>query len=523
MASQQTNQPFSGLSAIRGAMMMTGSTYVTYGLGMLVSIVIARSLGPEDFGRYSYVVWLAGLVVVLANNGLSTSAIRFLSESLGRGVPATARRVHGWMRRRQWACMLLVGVGFVLLVPLLVPAGWGGDKLGLFVAVTLAAGLLKAWFIFDVSVAKGYGHYGIEAASTVLVSVLNIAAVLLLWWLHAGLEAYLLLFALAGGAYALTGHLLRRRARLIPARGAVDAVVLPRMRRHLYWTVLLALAWAFSNRSIETWLLNRLVGAAAVGYFAIAAALVRGGVDMLASGLATVLMPMMAHAFGAGGQARAGEIMGNAMRYFTCMGLLLAGTGALAAEPLIALLYGPAYHPVVLPLQVMFVVGGLTLAEGAFNALLSTTDNQKLRVGFVGLSLVVTAMMAVLLVPRYGLMGAVAAHACSRVLVFAAIGFGITRMMHMRLPWHELARLLAAALVAAGTGLVVLSVLPSRWAGIAAAVVYAVTLIACTVAFGAWREQDLRELGIFTARYPHLHSAVRPFLGWASGGAAGGR
>ena len=100
-------------------MMVTGSTYVSYALGMLTSIVIARSLGPDDFGRYSYVVWLAGLLVVLANNGTTNTAIRFVSESLGRGSEAGAAGIHGWLRRRQLASALLVAAGFLLLLPLL--------------------------------------------------------------------------------------------------------------------------------------------------------------------------------------------------------------------------------------------------------------------------------------------------------------------------------------------------------------------------------------------------------------------
>src|SRR5690606_17414992 len=80
-------QQFSGAAAIRAAMMIMGSTYVTYAVGLLVSIIVARSLGPEDFGRYSYVVWVAGILLALGNNGLSTTAIRFMSDLLGRDAP----------------------------------------------------------------------------------------------------------------------------------------------------------------------------------------------------------------------------------------------------------------------------------------------------------------------------------------------------------------------------------------------------------------------------------------------------
>lgn len=511
LARQQSNHLFSGVSAFRGAMMVTGSTYVTYALGMLTSIVIARTLGPDDFGRYSYVVWLAGLLVVLTNNGLTTTAIRFVSESLGRGSAASAASVHGWLLRRQLASALLVAIGFLAFLPQFQPTGWERG-MGLFAAATLVAGMCKAWFIFDVSIAKGHGHYGIEAGATVLMSVLSIVAVLLLLWSGAGLEAYVVLFAVVGAGHAVAGHTLRRRARLLPDHQPLDVELLPRVRRHLWWTVLLVLAWALGNKSIETWLLNRTAGAAAVGYFAIAAALTRGGIDMLSSGLGTVLMPMMSHAYGSGGRARAGGILAVAVRYYAALGLLLAGVGALAAAPMVALLYGDAYGEVVLPLQVMVVVGGLTLAEAAFAALLSTTDNQKLRVGFVALSLLVTASLAIYLVPRYGLSGAVLAHAVSRLLVFAITWVGIVRLMALRMPWRKLLRLVAAALTALVPSLALALLLPARWGGIVAALVYAALYLAATVVYRAWRREDANVLAGVATRYPRVAAVATAAL-----------
>ena len=178
------SQQFSGAAAIRAAVMIMGSTYVTYAVGLLVSIVIARHLGPDDFGRYAYVVWLAGILLAIANNGLTSTSIRFVSESLGRKSPDAARRVHGWLLRRQVACMVLVALGFIVAARWLAPDGWEGP-LAWFVLVALAAGLSKAVYIFDASIAKGYGRFDVEARATVAMSFLNLVLVLVLVALRA--------------------------------------------------------------------------------------------------------------------------------------------------------------------------------------------------------------------------------------------------------------------------------------------------------------------------------------------------
>ena len=512
------NQPFNGRTAIRGAIMVMGSTYVTYALGLLTSVLVARTLGPSDFGRYTYMVWMAGLLIMCSNNGLTTTVIRFASESLGRGSPQTARSIHGWLRRWQLACVAIVTVVFLLTMPFFTPAGWEGH-LAVFAAVVLIAAIAKAMFLFDVSVAKGYGLFHVEARSTVTMSLINIVAVLALVMLKAPLLAYLLLFTALSVGYVVCSSVMLRRAEVRPSREPVDPATLARLKRHLGWTVLLTLAYAISNKSIETWMLNAMVGSAAVGFFAIAAALTRGGVDLLASGLGTVLMPMMGHAFGKGGQDGVNAIMANAMRYFAFIGLLLAGTGALLADSAVALLYGPEYEAVVLPLRVMMVVGGFTMVGGAFNALLSTTDNQRLRAGYVLFSVVSVAVLSVLLIPRYGLNGAVAAHAISEVLIFTLMATGVSRLLKLRVPWRELGRMVACALVAIAVAVVPMLVGGTNfWTELAAGLIYAAVFVLGTVVIRAWRADDVQHLGAMLQRYPGLAGRMQGRLQrWADG------
>ena len=47
---------FTRVGALRAAAVMTLSTYVTVGLGLVVSAVLARSLGPDDYGRCAFLL-----------------------------------------------------------------------------------------------------------------------------------------------------------------------------------------------------------------------------------------------------------------------------------------------------------------------------------------------------------------------------------------------------------------------------------------------------------------------------------
>jgi O-antigen/teichoic acid export membrane protein len=497
--------PFGAKSVLRAALLVTGSTYVAYAAGLFASTLIARDLEPADYGRYAYLVWLSGVLVMLMNNGLTSSAIRFISECLGRREPHSARATHHWFHRRQLVSIVVALLVFACATPWLAPAGWHANVV-LFVLIAVAASAAKAWYIFAISVAKGHGRFTLEATTMAWLALAGAALVGVLYLRGSGLHAYLALFVLISIAHAVLASTLMARAGISRSHQPCGDELLARVRPHLYWTMVLAFAAALSNKSVETLLLNRHAGAEAVAFFTIGAALARGGVEVLTSGLTTILMPTMAHAFGAGGIDAVNRIAAHAMRYYQFVGLLLAGVGVFWAEPLIAIMYGASYGQATLVLQVMLVAGGLTLTQGALGALLSTTDHQRLRAGVALLSVAVSVGAAVVLVPAHGLLGAVAAHASSSVIITIVGVVGAVVLLRVRLPYAALARIYGAAAIAAALACGVLWLTASPLGHFGAGIVYALLYALLSWSMGVWTRADLRAASALADRVPGLRS-----------------
>ena len=167
---------------------------------------------------------------------------------------------------------MLVAVGFTLLMQWLEPAGWE-DNIWTFAWIALISSAAKADYLFCSSIAKGYGIFSVEASTTNLMSLASLVGVITLAATRQPLDAYLVLFvALSIGHSVLTRYFVHRR-KISPTFNPIEADLAVRMRRHYHWTIALALVAAFSNKSIETFLLNRWTGPEAVGFFAIAATL----------------------------------------------------------------------------------------------------------------------------------------------------------------------------------------------------------------------------------------------------------
>lgn len=72
---------------------------------------IARSLGPENQGRFGFVHWLAAIVAQASVWGLGVTSTRFVAASLGDGDPRTAAEAVRLTTR--WLLITLLAVGCV--------------------------------------------------------------------------------------------------------------------------------------------------------------------------------------------------------------------------------------------------------------------------------------------------------------------------------------------------------------------------------------------------------------------------
>lgn len=498
-------------AAIKAALLVTASTYITYALSLAVGAIIARALAPVEYGKYAYVVWLVGSLVLIVNNGFNTSGIRFIAESLGRGSSEEARDVHGWLQRRQQATLILATLTFIAISWVMKPQVWL-SALPLFICITAISLCCRATYLFDISIAKGYGAFHIEAYSTFGVSVVNILLVAILAVFGATLSDYLILFTITSAALWLYSSILLRRSRVSPSFRPLESELAGRIEKHLLWTVLLVASTAVGSKSIETFLLNHLYGPVEVGFFAIAVALTRGSTDILVVGLSTILMPAMGRAFGAGGASRVHTIFSEALSFFTFLGLLMAGAGALWSGAAITLMYGKQYSPVIPILQTMLIVGGLTLGEAAFGSLLSTTGRQSTWAKVSLLSLPLAGIFASILLPKFGLSGAAASYAVTKVIVFAVLAVAALRAQRIALNLRALSRIVMAALAA--TVLACLSLLFFSGTGgeILAGIVYVLAITAATVFMRAWNQPQLAMLLAMSDRLPPVLQRVRPLL-----------
>src|SRR5215468_6231914 len=95
----------------RGWAVVTSAGVVRLGLGFVASLVIARALGPADFGIYAVLAATVGIVGGLAEGGLTEAAVLRIA-SVWPARLSTARhrsRAFFWLRLGLAALVAAIG------------------------------------------------------------------------------------------------------------------------------------------------------------------------------------------------------------------------------------------------------------------------------------------------------------------------------------------------------------------------------------------------------------------------------
>jgi O-antigen/teichoic acid export membrane protein len=141
------------------------ATVYVAGVSMLITFFLGRSLGPEIFGRYSYIITLASLFAILQDGGFRTLLFReFTSSSLSFKTDKLFPSALGHL-------LMVTVLG--ILITLLLPVEDKG-----YLALSISAFGLGTVANYISSVLKGKGDFAREARWQIIVRSMTAVGIL---------------------------------------------------------------------------------------------------------------------------------------------------------------------------------------------------------------------------------------------------------------------------------------------------------------------------------------------------------
>lgn len=468
--------------------------YLEAATGLAAGIIIARTLGPSQYGNYAFAIWLCGILLMTCNHALPSTAMKFIAEARGADRPdVAAALVHRLMRLHAVSSVLVLSAftAWILFRPI---ADWQ-DELPSYLAIALIAIWARAAFWVRSGIAKGFECLAPQSIALGSTAALNIIVIGVMAWRGASTIHFFMAYAVLGVISNLAVTVLLPRYGVRSLDASIPAEMNARFRSHLRLTGVLMLVGLGTAKTVEMSLLKTYATAEVVGYFAIAGSLTKGAIDVLLGGLSAVLLPAMARRVGTGSAESLGRLFSESTRFYFFVGVAIAGLGISVAGELVQDLYGPRFDGAIAALSWLIVIGGLALASAPALALLTATDRQADRIRIVGYSVLFNVVIGVVLVPRYQLNGAIASFGLTTLYQTLLALWYARQSLAAGIPWGALGRIGLAGLLATVGSLSMLQISPPHVAFLTGSVAFLLVYLPLTLIFRVWRAADI-EFGI---------------------------
>jgi O-antigen/teichoic acid export membrane protein len=380
----------------RNTLLRAAGEVVAKAASLLLFVVMARELGREGFGAFMFALGLTGALLLLSGFGSEELTAREVARDHRRAGPFLANIAA--IKVVSALALLGVAAGLVQLGDYSRDTRLAVYLVGLGVALEVMA---KTWH----AVFQAYERLWLISLSVIVQRTLTAIAGIAVLAAGGGVVAVSVVFAagaLAGLVVAqLSLRLLGVRPTALEPRrwaGLVRAGI-PIGLAGLLFVLLLRL---------DVTLLSFLAGEATVGLYAAAFRLVEG-TQFLAWSLSGAMLPWLARAEaveGPNGLARGLELGLKAM---TGMLVPIGIAFVVFADPIVDLLYGPAYADSVLPLRLLGAMSALYGVQTLIATSFIARDAPLSFARLVGVAVVVNLVANIALIPSYGADGAAAA------------------------------------------------------------------------------------------------------------------
>jgi O-antigen/teichoic acid export membrane protein len=420
---------------------------LSVGMGSTIctSAIIARTLGPATMGVYGYAMWLVGTLGILANIGLPAALTKYISEYVGRGDTVTAARIG----KRLLLMQLAVAAGVSGLTACFVFSRSPYRGIIALAAVMLFAQALQQSLGAALAGVQRFDRIALISLYAALASVASVGVAA---FLHAG--ALGMLWATLAGLAVTIGLYYRAVDEFLlklspPAPRALPAMpdVFRRIRRFSLTISYVLLVDAIVWQRSEVLFLKWYSTLPQIAFYTVAYSLASKLSDV-ASTFSSTLLPLYSESYGRSGLRDVGLVLDSALKYVQMLMVPLCLLGVAIAKPLVQLIYGQKFLPLVLPLQLLILTQAFTSTGVVLSPLVVGTEKQSFIAKWGTVVAVLNIALDLILIPRQGALGAAVANCTAQFVGVLGGTFYTIRLVGSSFPWKTTGTIYSAAAIA---------------------------------------------------------------------------
>jgi O-antigen/teichoic acid export membrane protein len=363
-------------------------------MALFFVVLVARTLGDQDYGKYALMIYMGGFLTILSDLGLNTLLIREISRD-HRLLPTYAGNIL--------SLRLLLSAGVLLLSTGLLPwMGYSRDMVLLILLGVLSL-LCNHLVEFFGAITNSLERFEYELWIKTLNKGLTVLAGLLALWLGTGIWglAWALLIAHVVSAL-LNGGIIRRRVTVLTLAG--DFQLWKKLIRSVL-PIGLSLVFITAYVRLDIILLSLIrTDTAEIGWYSVPVKIIEA-LSIFPYLIMAGLFPIFSALSGAEHEKLRGAYE-KALVYLVIVALPLVLLIAQLADPWLVFIFGPLFQNSVASLKIIIWVVPLIFMHYALLHLLFALNRERLIITGSALALLFNLVANLVLLPRYGYLGA---------------------------------------------------------------------------------------------------------------------
>lgn len=407
---------------LSGGAWALGGLVITAVTGLVVNVLLARLLNPEELGAYFIIVSLISVATLLAQLGMNYTVVRLVAESLGKGQLRLARiAVLSVLRYGALGAFVVAGILNLGL------GQWLAHRIFNSTLIGEMVGLAAVWVVvatFQNLMAESFrGFHDIRLASifggsvsfggpfTIAISTIILA---LLWVIkgHSNLAQVLISFIVAGFISALIAGLwLGGKLRFMEGDGNLQTREIWAMA----WPLLITNLTLFVITQADIWVLGSFRSQEEVAIYGAAFRLAML-VSMPLIIVNAVMPPLIADMYAQGKRAELERTLRMTATLSGIPALMVVLIFAAFGSPILELVYGGYYREGAVVLALISIGQLVNVWAGSCGFTLIMTGNQVTTMGITVVCGFLTIAGALWLVKDYGAFGVASVAATTMIL-----------------------------------------------------------------------------------------------------------
>ncbi len=427
-------------SIIQNSLYFLSSNAVNMTLGMIASIVLARTLQPTKLGIYHQVLWFSGIISSLISLGYITSIIRFSASYKAKNNPDGLKSMLKHIIIIELIITVISSIGLIVIAPLIADHYFSPNEARFFIIafVAITPGMQTAIFSALLEGVQNFKYQGLQSVTITPLSLISKIVLLLMGY---GIESMLwanLAFSLINLSFYIWAG---KREGLIDGlfkASTMDSEEKQKLGAYNKSVFSISLVDQIVWNRSENYFLGRYCQASQLAFYNLAQNLVLKITGVIPSLMWKVLLPLASEQEENKDPKYRNKTYYFALRYSAFLIFPICTVCIVCAYEIIVLLYGQAYSQAEGCFQLLCIGTIFTCLSQPGSAVIYAANKQRYIFWYGGILAILNLLLNYLLIPRFGALGA--GFCFSVVTILGSIGgfVYLIGFMKLKVPWFSL-------------------------------------------------------------------------------------